>query len=408
MHPAAQTIMSKLSELHLLRESIDGIDLGAAQDPETEVYAPPIGNKNGLATLEVLVSYFTSEYIQLLAVSDAWEYAFSTPNPLSTGSRSTRMEKVRSSFSRLHSRQDWAAPMVARYCERELERLMITSQDSQQFTGEDQLDHLLSFVFGQAEARGLLNFLDRDRSPIGPQAATPQEELDLERPILRELMEMSWQDRRKAIHYLKAYSHSCLRQYHAFCDSRYTVAYDFSLTSILTSELEGETHMNSGNIFDNTEDPFLEPIDGSNLSGDHLPEIIGSLIESLKGRDLDSFIDDLLEGGLIPDQIYPSGASMNVIPSRRNGTCAPVLAAFSSGGGTSKRGIWRILKKVRTHLIECHPVTKRVIFFCDTWDPRKFGDEFLDDLGIFHARWGVEFVFIMSVGSRCTRLPVVF
>ncbi|MDC0144466.1 hypothetical protein OAK45_08050 [Verrucomicrobia bacterium] len=406
MHPAAQTIISKFNELEALREYINRIEFNESLDPEAEVYAPLIGNKDGAATLEVLASYFISEYVQLHAISDAWDYAFNTPNPLSVGARSGKMERIHSSFRKLHAPQNSISSMVTRYCERQLESSIIGLRDSYRYSEGECIDDLLCFVFEQVETRGLLEFLNRDRSSFRQQDYEPQGEGGLESMILEALREMSWQHSHDVVRCMKAYSHSSLGHYHAFCDSEYTVAYDFTLTSTLISEIEKDTHMDMENVFNNYDDPFFEPIDGSEFSGDRLRDIIDGFLNNIRGGDLDSLIDDLLQGGGVNNN-HSSGGMINVIPGIGKGSCAPVLVAVSSGAGTSKRGIWGILKQVRTHLIECHPKTKRVVFFCDTWDPKKFENEFQEDLSIFQNVWGVKFVFIMCVGKGATRLPVV-
>ena len=105
-------------------------------------------------------------------------------------------------------------------------------------------------------------------------------------------------------------------------------------------------------------------------------------------------VKDFLEDDFSGSDLF-GGQAINLIPSPHKGACHPLLMAFSQG--MSKRdllGFANILKRIKTHLIECHPTTNVVAFFCDSWDAKHFQEHGADELAGWHKK-DVEFVFLM-------------
>jgi len=159
--------------------------------------------------------------------------------------------------------------------------------------------------------------------------------------------------------------------------------------------------MRPTDIFDQN-DPFLEQFNGGELYGDSLQEITRSFDNEIREMGLDRLIEDLIHGG---NPFRRGRHPINLIPGTGSKECLPVLVAVSKGT-TGKYGFGNILKQVRTHLISCHPETKRVVFYCDSWIAKTFKDDFMRDFEIFKTKWEVEFLFLQVESGGISRVRV--
>jgi hypothetical protein len=106
----------------------------------------------------------------------------------------------------------------------------------------------------------------------------------------------------------------------------------------------------------------------------------------------DEFVEDVTSSDFKGGSDSLVGASaINLIPSKTNGHCQPLLLAVSKGDKKAI-GFPSVMRKVREHLIRC-PTTLSVIVLCDHWAPDML-DEHWGDLRAHHDR-GVRFLFLM-------------
>jgi len=136
-------------------------------------------------------------------------------------------------------------------------------------------------------------------------------------------------------------------------------------------------------------------------------DVLTRLNEAVGQLGYDEFLADIQSADFRPGPGTPLGAqSINLIPGESRWNCLPLLVAFSKGGsGKGSLSFERVMKRVKTHLIDCSDTTIAVIFVCDLWDSRSFAENHFEELSAHHHR-GVSFAFLQVGAPRTMIGPV--
>lgn len=138
-----------------------------------------------------------------------------------------------------------------------------------------------------------------------------------------------------------------------------------------------------------------------------LPELIQSdVLEVLAGLSL-----LISEGGY--QSIFrrnPAGSvretigrssDINIIPGNEIGICCPLALALCQGEAASRPyGFRNVMRKVRSHMINCFYDTGVVMIVTDVWSPRLI-EESLEDMEAHQAK-GKKVLFFLVNGSKLT------
>jgi hypothetical protein len=135
----------------------------------------------------------------------------------------------------------------------------------------------------------------------------------------------------------------------------------------------------------------------SNLDLQLLNRVLNRIADAIGELGYDCFAEDISSRDFVGGDDSPVGSShINLIPSRQKGACHAVLLAVSRGASRSApTGFPKIMRGVKTHLIDCTGVTRVVIVLCDQWDSKGFMDEHFEELRA-HYRRGVRFLFLLA------------
>jgi hypothetical protein len=100
---------------------------------------------------------------------------------------------------------------------------------------------------------------------------------------------------------------------------------------------------------------------------------------------------------------------INVIPSEGRTSCASTVLALFNVAGTRKpaTGFRTIMSELRTHLVDCHPITRNAILITDWWNAEIFAEEHFNELAAW-KRKGVQVLILLvsQPGSTLTPLRV--
>lgn len=139
--------------------------------------------------------------------------------------------------------------------------------------------------------------------------------------------------------------------------------------------------------------------------------VLSRIADAVEELGYECFAEDLSSRDFLGSDDSPVGSDrVNVIPSRHKGACHSIVVAVAQGASrTTGTGFPRIMRRLKTHLIECASTTRVAIVLCDQWDSRSFADEHFDELRA-HYRKGVRFVFLVAgtPSRRMARVPVDF
>ncbi len=138
------------------------------------------------------------------------------------------------------------------------------------------------------------------------------------------------------------------------------------------------------------------------LPGMHSPisDSVGRLLDRLKATiaelGYEAVVEDLSSPDLIggEDSLLAS-ADVMVVPGHHAGASRPVLLAVTKGwSGKEPHSFTKVIRQVKTRLIESNGTIKVVIVFCDCWDSASFQEEHREELRA-HSQNGVRFLFMM-------------
>ena len=144
-------------------------------------------------------------------------------------------------------------------------------------------------------------------------------------------------------------------------------------------------------------------------------EIVDRLLDRLRAAigelGYEAIVDDLRSPDLLggDDSLLPSQQIM-VVPGHMADTFKPVLLAVTRGwNGKAPLSFEKVMRQVKTCLIEAKGSVRQVIVVCDSWDSASFEEVHRDELGA-HSRNGVQFEFVLvGVPDRIlVALPVAF
>ena len=154
-------------------------------------------------------------------------------------------------------------------------------------------------------------------------------------------------------------------------------------------------------------DDLMRDEAASNLDQQLLNRLLNRIADAIGELGYDYFAEDISARDFVGGDDSPVGRSqINLIPSRQKGACHAVLVAVSRGASSSAAtGFPKIMRQVKTHLIDCAGVTRVVIILCDQWDSKGFMDEHFEELRA-HCRRGVRFVFLLA-GAPSRNLATV-
>ena len=150
---------------------------------------------------------------------------------------------------------------------------------------------------------------------------------------------------------------------------------------------------------------MVDPISGS----------VGRVLDRLKTAigelGYEAVIEDLRSPELIGGEDSLLGSEdVMVIPGHLADSARPIVLAVSRGwNGKETQSFAKVIRQVKTRLIEARGTTQVVIVFCDCWDSASFQEEHREELSA-HNRNGVRFVFVMvGVPDRVlVPIPVEF
>jgi hypothetical protein len=134
--------------------------------------------------------------------------------------------------------------------------------------------------------------------------------------------------------------------------------------------------------------------------------VLARIATAVSDFSYDDFVEDVSAGNFLGGKESPIGSdSINLIPSKTQGTCRTILVAVSKGDKKAT-GFTSTMRQVRAHLIDCWDTTRVVVVLCDEWSPKKL-DEHLRDLRAHHRR-GIHFVFLLAgtPGNVLAPVPV--
>lgn len=210
--------------------------------------------------------------------------------------------------------------------------------------------------------------------------------------------------KREARFYLHNHRHSMLRlswlkSNESARASRYRTAFDRDLK---------ETHVSARWLreFANDLKDVLKDVDV-----DLARRVLERISNAVSELGYDYFVEDISSHDFLGGEDSPIGSNrINLIPSLHKGACHPILVAVSRGvHRTAALGFPKVMRGVKTHLIECADKTKVTIVLCDHWDSKSFMNEHFDELRA-HNRKGVQFLFLLvgAPSKALTRVPVNF
>lgn len=146
--------------------------------------------------------------------------------------------------------------------------------------------------------------------------------------------------------------------------------------------LRGFSDMNTQDL-----DKVLERKDLSSTQRDRVREIIEGIQDVLEGVSLDELGEILSDDGNVPP-ICEDG-DVTLIPGNRNDSCRPIVLAIASTS-IRGRGLYTVLRQVRSHLIDCFHVVQIVIVITDRWNPKDWieseGDFIAHDRNLLHRK----------------------
>jgi hypothetical protein len=157
----------------------------------------------------------------------------------------------------------------------------------------------------------------------------------------------------------------------------------------------GDGEMNIQNI-----DSVLRSKQLSQDIEERVRNLLARIQEILRDYDLSSLTDLFDDGGDV-GQIIGSGR-ITVIPSEGNGPCNPIVLAVTSGN-VGQKGLKNVLRKVRSHLIDCFEVVEVVVVLTDRWDKndwKESGDDFIAHLS--HHRYKKVFIPVVCWKGQMT------
>jgi hypothetical protein len=131
-----------------------------------------------------------------------------------------------------------------------------------------------------------------------------------------------------------------------------------------------------------------------------IPDSAGRLLDRLKVAiaelGYDAVSEDLASTELVggEDSLLASRDVM-VVPGHLDDAARPILLAVTKGwSGKEPQSFTKIMRQVKTRLIESPGAIRFVIVVCDCWDSASFQEEHHEELRA-HAQKGVRFLFIM-------------
>jgi hypothetical protein len=146
----------------------------------------------------------------------------------------------------------------------------------------------------------------------------------------------------------------------------------------------------------------ISPQDPAGLSGlvDPISSSVARLLDRLKTAigelGYEAVVEDVPSPELIggEDSLLASEEVM-VIPGHLADTARPILLAVTRGwGGKEPHSFARVMRHVKTRLIEARGTIQVVIVFCDCWDSASFQEEHREELSA-HDGNGVRFLFVL-------------
>lgn len=152
---------------------------------------------------------------------------------------------------------------------------------------------------------------------------------------------------------------------------------------------------------------LIEELLSKDLAITNIPyakQMLERLITAIGEIGYDRFLDDVTDDDFLGGDDSPVGTGeINIIPAASRVPCSSILLALSRGDNRrGPFGFSNIMRRTKTHLIECEPKTKLVVFICDTWNGQSFTEDHLDELSAWYRK-GVRFLFLL-VGSPRTEL----
>jgi hypothetical protein len=99
-------------------------------------------------------------------------------------------------------------------------------------------------------------------------------------------------------------------------------------------------------------------------------------------------------------------SDINIIPGSEAGICCPLALAICKGESPSRPyGFRNVMRKVRSHMIDCFYDTGAVMIVTDVWSPRLL-EESLGDLES-HRSKGKKILFFLVNGSKLSLVEAI-
>jgi hypothetical protein len=153
-----------------------------------------------------------------------------------------------------------------------------------------------------------------------------------------------------------------------------------------------------------------EPPELSGLA-DPIPGSVARLLERLKTAiaelGYEAVVEDLISADLIggEDSLLGSDDVM-VLPGHLADSSRPILLAVTRGwAGKEPQSFAKVMRQVKTRLIEANGSIKVVVVFCDAWDSGSFQEEHREELSA-HSAHGVRFLFMLVGVPESVPVPV--
>jgi hypothetical protein len=138
-----------------------------------------------------------------------------------------------------------------------------------------------------------------------------------------------------------------------------------------------------------------------------LPEIetpisgaVARLLDRLKTAiaelGYETVIEDLSSPELVGGEDSLRGSDqVMVVPGYLDDASRPILLAVTKGwGGKEPQSFAKVMRQVKTRLIEARGAIQVVVVFCDCWESASFEEEHREELGAFE-RNGLRFLFLL-------------
>ena len=120
-----------------------------------------------------------------------------------------------------------------------------------------------------------------------------------------------------------------------------------------------------------------------------------AVLEDLSSRELIGGEDSLM-----------GSEEVMVVPGHLEDSARPILLAATRGwGGNAPQSFARVMRQVKTRLIEANGSIRVVVVFSDCWDSASFEEEHREELRAFDKN-GVRFVFLLVGVPDRVLIPV--